>query len=38
MACDLLNQVQNEKITARGARRQKRQFGLQEMIEKTKNH
>jgi hypothetical protein len=37
MACDLLNQVQNEKITTRGAIRQKRQFGLKVMSEKAKN-
>ncbi len=38
MACDLLIQGQNEKITTRGAIKQKRQFGLKLMSEKAKDH
>ena len=37
VACDLLNQGQNEKITTRGAIKQKRQFGLKWMSEKAKD-
>ena len=35
MACNMLYQGQNEKITTRGAIKQSRQFGLKRMSEKA---